>query len=472
MPPERLHRAGIVVYALATLREAAIPLIAIFAVSVLGGGFDERSIVRAVGFAIAGAAFAAAAGYVRWMTTRWWVSDDGGIHHRSGVISTKAVDVPLSRVQSLDLEQGPVQRLFGVQALHVQTGGGGARGEIVLDAVGPDVVRALRDLLAERPAAPTPGPATAAPEPRERVAERRLDRSRLLLAALTAGQFSVILPILAVLGQLGESLFDPERGREAVGLLPESTGGWVIAVAVLAIAAWLLSVAGTVVAFAGFTAGRDGDRLRIRRGLLARREATVPVERIRAIAIVEGVLRRPLGLASLRLEVIGHADEPAAAQTLFPLLRRAEVRPFLDRLLPELADDPAGLEPPPRRALRRYALPPALAGLAAGAAAWPLTGLGPWALLAAVPAAGYGAARYRAAGWRLSDGRLAVRSLLLARTTVLAPAANRESHAIEQTVLQRHGDLADLEVAFGKSTTARIRHLDAAVAGDAFRLLE
>ena len=74
----------------------------------------------------------------------------------------------------------------------------------------------------------------------------------------------------------------------------------------------------------------------------------------------------------------------------------------------------------------------------------------------------YGLAQWRAAGWRLRDGRLAVRALRIARTTVLAPARFRESHTLAQTVLQRRARLADLEVAFGKSTTARIRHLEAA----------
>ena len=50
----------------------------------------------------------------------------------------------------------------------------------------------------------------------------------------------------------------------------------------------------------------------------------------------------------------------------------------------------------------------------------------------------------------------------LARTTVLAPARFRESHTLAQNLLQRRADLADLEVAFGKQTTARIRHLEAA----------
>jgi putative membrane protein len=140
------------------------------------------------------------------------------------------------------------------------------------------------------------------------------------------------------------------------------------------------------------------------------------------------------------------------------------VRPFLDHLLPELADNVDGLQKPPARALRRYVLPPAAAGLAAGALAWAVSGIGPWLLLVVLPAGGYGALRYRAAGWRLDAGRLAIRSLLLARRTVLAPAAHRESHALARTLLQRRAGLADVEVAFGKTTSARVRHLEVATA--------
>jgi putative membrane protein len=459
MSPERrrLHRAAIAVYALSALREAAVPLVVVFVVSGLGGGFDERALVRGAIYGAVGTALAAALGWLRWMSTTWWVTADA-VHRRSGVVGIKETDVPLRRIQALDLEQGPIQRLFGVRAVHVQTGGGGAKGEIVLEAVGDAEIDALRALVTARP--------EEVPAP---TAERRLEGRSLLLAALTAGQLGVILPALAGAAQLAENAVGDRVGPDkAIGLLPDTLMGWLLAAAALLVVAWLLSVAGAVVAFAGFAVTRDGDRLRIRRGLVQRREATVPVARVRAVEVVEGVLRRPLRLAALRMEVIGHAKEHAAAQTLFPLLPRAQVERFLQELLPELADGLDGLAPPPRRALRRYALPPAAVGLVIGGGAWALLGVGPWALLVAVPAAGYGVLRFDAAGWRLRDGRLAVRSLGLARTTVLAPGAHRESHTVAQTVLQRRAELADVEMAFGKRTGARVRHLEAATAFSLF----
>ncbi|HEY6693144.1 MAG TPA: PH domain-containing protein [Solirubrobacteraceae bacterium] len=454
MSPEarRLHKAAIGVYVAKAVREGALPLLVLIVVGVFRQGLDAGALETGALYAAIGVAIAGITGYVRWSTTRWWV-DRAGIHRRSGFLSTKQTDIPYSRVQSLDREQGVVQRLFGVHAVHVQTGGGGARGEIVLEAITEADLEALRGLIAT-PAAPV-----------EDVAQRRLSRADLLLAALTAGQLGVILPLLAGAGQLAQNVAGDDAERDAIRLIPHAAHEWALALVGLLALAWLLSVAGAVVAFAGFTAIRDGGRLRIRRGLLEHREATVPVERIRAVVVVEGVLRRPLRLAAVRVEVIGHAKEPSAAQTLFPLLRRSAVRPFLDELLPELADDLDRLAPLPRRALRRYVLPPALGGAAAGAVAWALVA-GPWALLLALPAAAYGALRYRDAGWRAAGGRLAVRSLRIARTTVLAPARLRESQTVAQNPLQRRAGLADLEIAFGKRTVARVHHLEATTAFD------
>jgi putative membrane protein len=448
----RLHPAAILVYAVQALREGALPLVVVLGVSVFGGGFDADAAWRALGLGILGVGGATLVGAVRWATTSYSFAGEA-IRLRTGMLSTNEVEVPFARVQALDVEQGPIQRLFGVQAVHVQTAGGGKGGEIVLGALDALEIAYLRNLLAGR------RPELLAEQPD--APERRLSRPMLLLAAVTSGQLGVILPLLAGASQMVDDLFDdPVEGEQAVaGALPDSAGEWALAIGGLLAIAWLLATAGSIVAFAGFRVRREGANLRLRRGFLARREATIGVARIRAVRVVEGLLRQPFGLAAVRVEIVGYAKEPAAAQTLFPLLRLRDVPAFLAELVPELADDLGGLAPPPPRALRRYLLPPAVAGLLVGAAAGLALGAW-WPLAAALPGLGYGWLAWRAAGWRLRDGRLAVRARTLARTTVLAPAANRESHDLAQTVLQRRGRLADVSVAFGRRTSARIRHLD------------
>ena len=467
--PRRLHPAGIAVLWFGALRGLALPLGVAFAGAVLGSGGGEP-LGRALLFGLLGAVLAAAAGVAGWLTTRWSVRE-GTIRLRTGVLSTKEVDVPLSRVQAVDIVHGPLQRLFRVRGVHVQTAGGRQEGEIRLSAVAPADVERLNAAVRDRRGGAAPH-AVAGEAPR---AERRLGRRRLVLAALTAGQIGVILPALAVVPQLlgdvwGGSLETAERN--GLRFVPDTAPDWIVAALVLLFLAWLLSFAGAVLAFAGFTISRDDGRLRVRRGLLARREATVPAARVQAVRVVEGLLRRPFGLVTVRAEVAGYAKEAAAAQTLFPLLRRDEVEPFLAAVLPEMADRLDGFEGAPRRALRRYVLPITAAWLAAGAAVWLLApSAGPWPLLAAVPAAALGAARWRAAGWRIEDGRVAVRFRRVARVTVLAPAARLQQHGVRQTLLQRRGGLADVEVRVGAGTRGRVRHLEAAVAGRALDAL-
>jgi putative membrane protein len=396
-------------------------------------------------------------GLVTWYTTTYVASPEG-IGLRSGLLSRRETFVRRSRVQALDVTQQPLQRLFGVVELEVQTAGGGKGGEIGLVAVAGDEAERLTRLL--HPAQDEPQPDAPAPPAGP---SRRLSGRRLVAAALTSGQLGLLVPAAAGAYQLASDAgADPQ---DAVALAPDGALGWGVLAVALLVAAWLVAAAAVVSAFAGFEVQREGERLRIRRGLLSRRSSTVPAARVQAVIVVEGLFRQPFGLAALRVEVAGYAAESPSARTLFPLLRRDEVEDFLAALLPELAGGDGALQPPPRRAARRYVLPPALLGLAAGiAAAVVLPGTQPWPLAAALLGATLGALRYRAAGWRLAGGLLVVRRRRLARRTVIALARRRQRQSWTQSPLQRRARLADVEVAIGAGTEAEVRHLDAGVA--------
>ena len=116
--------------------------------AVLGGG-GGQPIVRALAFGAVGALIAAAA-RARRLADDALVGRRGTIRLRTGVLSRKETDIPLGRVQALDIVHGPIQRLFGVRGVHVQTAGGAQQGEITLPAVGADDVELLRAALRRR----------------------------------------------------------------------------------------------------------------------------------------------------------------------------------------------------------------------------------------------------------------------------------------------------------------------------------
>jgi putative membrane protein len=440
--PRSLHWAAAVAGALERLKDLAVPIV----LGVLVGG-GTRGPANALVFGAIGVGLALVLGVAQWSSERYWV-DEHGLHHRTGILRRQETTIPRDRVQGIDTVRGPVQRVFGLVELNVQAAGGGRAPEVRLRAVTPqaaDELRAALGLGQERP-----------PQ-----AMRRLGTRELLVTALTAGQLGVLLPILAAASQLADDV----AGQDAARLVPHDAAGLMALAAAVVALAWLLSTLGAIVAFAGFTVERDGDRLRVRRGLLQRREASIPVSRIEAVRVVESPLRQPFGLAEVRLESAGYAREQRAARTLFPLVARDAVPALLGELLPERLGPLDRLQGAPARARRRYVLPPLAVALALAGVAVVIAGApGLAAGLLVVPAASLGLARHRAAGWRLEGDRVTMRARRIARVTLLADARRLVRLTRRDTSLTRRARLATFGVAVASGTRMRVAHLDAAAA--------
>src|SRR5262249_11866270 len=135
----------------------------------------------AVVIGLLGALGAAVIGTIRWQATSYAVTDRA-LHFKTGVFSPDETVVPLARIQAVDTVTGPVQRLFGVSGLHVQTPGGGEDGDVVLTALSRDAAAQLRAALGH-------------PDTGHSDLHVRLTAGRLLTAALTAPQLGVVIPV-------------------------------------------------------------------------------------------------------------------------------------------------------------------------------------------------------------------------------------------------------------------------------------
>jgi putative membrane protein len=447
--PHRLHYAAAVTHGLRSLRDFAVPLlIAIFAG---GGGASAFSL----GIAVVGIVFTFGLGIARWQNTTYTITP-GALHYRSGLLSPDDVVVPIDRIQAVDTIAGPVQRLFGVTGLHVQTPGGGSDddGDVVLSALSAEAAAHLRAAL---------GHPDAMRSPEDRHPYRRLSPGALLLTALTAPQLAVVIPVVgAAFGALQEGNLAGAGEAEVKNINSLSEGATIVII--LLLAAWVLSFLGAIVAFAGFEVERAEGRLRLRRGLLQRRAVSVPVGRIDGVQIVESPLRRPFGLVTLRLEVTSLGGRETAARTLYPLLPRRDVPDLLATLLPELAGSLAIAERPPARARRRYVTRPLTAALAASALliilvpdAWPA------APVLAVLAVLSGLDAYNIAGLRLLDAepRIIVRARRRgSRVTLIARRRRLQELELTRSPLQRRAGLASIHLEVARGTRLGVRHVE------------
>ena len=467
MSSERhLHPVAMLIGAVSTLRRWIGGLVLPGIVLLMSQGFSLRSVALFLLVVIVVAALAALWGFLSWRATTYVITGNS-FRLKRGVFQKSERTIPLDHVQSVDTVQGVIQRAFGVYEVRIETAGGGSsEPDASLSALDRAAAQSLRrEIEGTR---------------RERVEEsggpavlRRLTTGDLLIAGATSGQIGVAFSLLAV----GSQFFDDFLSDEFVRRLVETLApNWLMVLLIFVpvglLLAWFLAIAGTVLAYADFTLSREGDFLYIKRGLLERREATIPLSRIQAIRVTEGVLRQPFGLAAVRVESAGYGEDAGVSTMLFPLLPHDEVQEFLAAATPEFAVNPA-LQKLPRRALRRYIFRAMVGYLLLAlvvAVAWFVvfgSFLGLIAFLLVPPSALYGWLSYKDSGWAFEEDRLVVRYRSLGRKTAIAPRRRLQSREVARSPFQRRVRLATFlaEVASGSGGSAlRVTDLDAGAA--------
>ncbi|MGW5876291.1 PH domain-containing protein [Nocardiopsis terrae] len=248
----------------------------------------------------------------------WWygsfgLREDHLVVH-SGLIRRSSREIPLSRLQAVDVVQPLLMQVFGLAELRIELAGGD--GSAIR-------LRCLRRKLAEKlraavlaHAAGLSGRSPEAPEwPFYRLP------FLLLLGALT---FRVPVLLSFVLLLLLLTAF-------AVFLEPGALGGAVPLVLGLLRYYW-----GPLARYTDFYASLSSDGLRLRYGMFQRRMQTVPPGRVQAVRVVEPLLWRALGVARVEATVAGYAGARQGDSTdLLPVAPRGRAFTLVNEVFPD-----------------------------------------------------------------------------------------------------------------------------------------
>jgi putative membrane protein len=377
----------------------------------------------------------------------------------SGILQRNVRRIPLDRVQRVEVLRKVRHRLLGLAVLRIDTAGGTSGGEVDLDALSTREAAVLRQQLdqgrrglvpaAVGPVDPVdpdhaPGPST----PNQPVVA--LSTARLAVAGITGAQLFVMLAVAAWVLQLLDDLPGASVSVEDTVAETEvprtvlSIGLGVGAVAVL----WIgLAALAAIVTYHGFSVVRKGGDLHVRRGLLDVRETVVPLRRVQAVRIEQNLLRRPIGLASVRIATAGDPGRESG-HVVVPALRPEEVDALLRIVLPGTSPLPSLAPAPPaarRRAVLRRVGTVALVGVPL--AAWVRT-----PVVASVVLAGLGLAvlvgldAYRGLGLARAERTVVTRVGALVRTTWIVPDARTQSVRVRSSFFQRRQALATLHL--------------------------
>lgn len=337
-----------------------------------------------------------------------------------GLLFRRTRAIPVDRLQSVELVQPVLARIFGLAELRLEVVGG-SRTEAPLAFLTQTEATALRKrLLGLRGARPTTE-AGAVPTTEPGVTPEPTAAD----AAAAAAAADAAVPERVVHVGNNRDLFFSQLLRPQWWLLPLGIAVPVVdtvldgQVGFFGIASTITAVIGAIQApvrvLLGdwrFTLATAPDGLRIRRGLLETRSSTVPAGRIQSVVLEWPLLWRPAGWLRANMHVAGvrAAEGQQSRSSLLPVGRVDQAEVVLAEALPGVTLREIAVRPVPDRAK--------------------------W----------FAPLRRRVLGYQLGPAAFASRDGLLTRRLVIVPYARIQSVRVRQGPLQRRLRLATVFV--------------------------
>ena len=335
-PPERLHP----LYLLTGLGQA---LRGAWGMLAAGAYFAAQGSWLIVAFmALLFVFFSVGSLYLRWLKLEFRVGADE-LRIDSGWLSRTSRAIPFDRVTDVDLEQGPIHRLFGLARVKLETGGsaGGKEEEGVLHTISLERAEALREhVRARKGRAPVAAAAAAEAEGPPLFA---MDGRRVLTAGLFNFSLAVIAGLFGVTQTMGDALgFDPFERQFWVDLLARSgpvrdfimanrIGAAVAGSVVLVLLGIGTGLVRTQLREHGFRLDRTEAGFRRRRGLFTLTDVTIPAKRVQAAILASGPVRQRYGWWELKLQSLAQ-DGGKGDHVVAPLASEAESAEILSSL--------------------------------------------------------------------------------------------------------------------------------------------
>lgn len=411
VPLSGVHRGS----ALSLITGAVSGLGVAFGVSLVAivrtvGGNVAKDLPGVIAIASAIVALSVVSSVITWRT-RTWELTDAGIMLRSGLVTSKQLQVPYEHIHTVNMSSNLVERVLGLMTLDLDTGAASSEGEATrIRGLQAGMAEALREELFRRKAAmladqgldaraaaadasaeADDGASPTAPAPSPDACYT-LTTAQLVFAALTEARVvaqaaAFLILIVQGINLLQESaLVNLSDVAGDIAVLPVAllVGAVALLLALALVVGFAVSFVISLIGYAGYRAERAGGRISVERGLLSRTSHAVALERIQSISIRQGLIRQLIGYAEVRASVvgaIGSSDETSTADgvVLHPFIRLTEVDAFLASIAPDFSVvktgrvcfdssseelEEIGLVRLPRAAARRLAFRTAMKSLA------------------------------------------------------------------------------------------------------------
>ena len=397
---------------------------------------------------------------------------------KSGVLSRNQRNIPLERVQNVDISQNVIHQLLGIAKVEIQTAGG-SNTEGLLEYVSKsdaeeirNVIRHYQNILEEEKLSEDENDETdqdisikeehpySIPEIKERIKEHTNETEKELYKMsirelMTYGMLRfrpIVLVGVVVLMQymnlfpgLIENLDEYVDAKSLEKLDVTMIVLYVFLGLFLTLfLSWIADIALTVNQFYNFRLSLDGNKLQTEYGLLGRRKGTIPLKKLQSMTIASNFITRKLNLFGLRLQTAGLGIKKSTPEVAVPLANIEPVNSLCRNILQydESIDFTNVSRLTIRRAMFRYmiALLPLMA-VGVYFSTWLLT------LLLLIPLFYYGAVlRYQYRGYALQGDNVVIKQGFFFQRITIIPIKKIQTLHVVETFFQRRLGLATINV--------------------------
>ncbi|QAS52244.1 PH domain-containing protein [Halobacillus litoralis] len=326
---------------------------------------------------------------IKWFA-RTYKLEETSIQMTRSFFTTTKQTIPYSKIQHVRRKTNVFHRLFSVTSLTVETSIQGEDSSINFPVLGneeAETVEAKIQMKIDKDGSSTPA---IAETPKvleemegensrtekevlekeentlsvERVAEGEAEsenfsvkkvhftpaKKEILKASLASLSFLAVIPLVGSLLSKSEEFHFKKQVDGLVSFILESP--WVTAVTLvfLILIAGGIGIVRTFVKYGKYEIASDDGQIYITKGVVEENYFSIKKERVQAVLIEQTLVKRMMGLASVRLVCAGGSGEDSEVSSLFPFLPIRRVNSLIGELLPEyhLTEQ---MEPLPKRAL-------------------------------------------------------------------------------------------------------------------------
>ncbi|WP_445490572.1 PH domain-containing protein [Niallia sp. 03133] len=441
--PKKLHPITIVFNILKQLKDIIFPFLAVI---FLGGSASKWDSYYNIGI-ICFSLVTIIGGVLSWYFFTFHLNArELRINH--GIFVKKKRYIPFERIQSIDFTEGILHRPFGLVKVKIETAGGVSEAEAVLTAISKVHAEQLREYINRDK---NRLHSTEVTDDKGQVEGKqelyKINTKELLVLATTSGGVGVVLSaIIAAVSQFDDFIPYKKIFKEFQHFVANSIAVMTIIAFIIIFVLWIVSLLMTMLKYANFTVSKTGNDLIITRGLLEKKQITIPLNRVQAVRITENMMRQPFGLATVYLESAGGSlqDNEASSVMVSPIIKKGKIKKILEKVLPDYSLEEA-LHSPPKLAVWRYIFRNSWIALPAIAASVYFFHEWGWIsilLLAILSFWGY--VKYRAAGWHLSQKQLTISFRHLQKTTLIMRKNRIQTLDYKEGFLQKKAALASL----------------------------